>query len=257
MKAHPTSIIHPRARIDDDVEIGPFCVIGEHVQIEKGTKVKSHVSIDGWTEIGEGCAFYPFSSIGEPPQDLKFQGEPSVLRIGRNNVFREFVTLNRGTEGGGGETVIGDDNFFMAYCHVAHDCRIGNHVIMANAATLAGHITIADHAIIGGLSALHQFVKIGRHAIIGGASAVPKDVPPFCNATGNRAVLRGLNTVGLKRHGFAETTVQQLKQAYRLLFRSGLMLQEAAAQVRRESAGLPEVEELVRFVLESERGVCK
>ncbi len=257
MKAHPTSIIHPGARIEDDVEIGPFCVIGEHVQIGGGTKIKSHVSIDGWTEIGAGCAFYPFSSIGEPPQDLKFQGESSVLQIGRNNVFREFVTLNRGTEGGGGETVIGDDNFFMAYCHVAHDCRIGNHVVMANAATLAGHITIADHAIIGGLSAIHQFVKIGRYAIIGGASAVPKDVPPFCNATGNRAVLRGLNTVGLKRHGFVETTVQELKKAYRVLFRSDLILQEAAAQARKESAALPEIEELVRFVLESKRGVCK
>ncbi len=257
MKAHPTSIIHPGARIGDDVEIGPFCVIGEHVQIGKGTKIKSHVSIDGWTEIGEGCAFYPFSAIGEPPQDLKFQGEPSVLRIGRNNVFREFVTLNRGTEGGGGETVIGNDNFFLAYCHVAHDCRIGNHVVMANAATLGGHISIADHAIIGGLSAIHQFVKIGRYAIIGGASAVPKDVPPFCNATGNRAVLHGLNTVGLKRHGFAERTVQKLKQAYRHLFRSGLMLQEAAEHALQEGDGLPEVEELVRFVLASKRGVCR
>jgi UDP-N-acetylglucosamine acyltransferase len=257
MKIHPTSIIHPGARIDEDVEIGPYCTIGENVQIEKGTKIKSHVSIDGWTEIGAGCTFYPFSSIGEPPQDLKFQGEVSSLKIGNDNVFREFVTLNRGTKNGGGETVIGDHNFFMAYCHVAHDCRIGNHVILANAATLAGHISIEDHAIIGGITALHQFVRIGRYAIIGGASAVPKDVPPFCNATGNRAVLHGLNTIGLKRHNFPEGTIQALKKAYRVLFRSSLLLEDAVAQVEEEFPDLPEVRELIDFLRSSERGFCR
>jgi UDP-N-acetylglucosamine acyltransferase len=196
-----TSIIHPDAEIADDVQIGPHCIIGKHVRIGKGTRIKSHVSIDGWTEIGEGCTFFPFSSIGEPPQDLKFKGETSHLRIGSNNVFREFITLNRGTEQGGGETVIGDNNFFMAYCH-----------------------SIADHAIVGGLSAIHQFVRIGRYAIVGGASAVPKDVPPFCNATGNRATLHGLNTVGLKRHHFPEDTIKELKKAYRILFRSNLLV---------------------------------
>ena len=257
MNIHPTSIIHPGAEIADGVEVGPYCIIGEHVKIAGGTKVKSHVTINDWTEIGEGCTFFPFSSIGEPPQDLKFKGEESYLRIGRDNVFREFITLNRGTAEGGGATVIGDSNFFMAYCHVAHDCRIGNHVIMANAATLAGHITIADHAIIGGLSAIHQFVRIGRYAIIGGASAVPKDVPPFCNATGNRATLHGLNSVGLKRHRFPEETIRELKRAYRLLFRSNLMVQEATARVQTEVMALPEVQELVTFLTDSKRGFCR
>ncbi len=257
MRIHSTTLVHPGARIGEEVEIGPFCTIGEHVTIGAGTKIKSHVSIDGWTEIGEGCAFYPFSSIGEPPQDLKFKGEVSNLRIGKNNVFREFITLNRGTENGGGETVIGDNNFFMAYCHVAHDCRIGNHVVLANAATLAGHITIDDHAIIGGITAIHQFVRIGRYAIVGGASAVPKDVPPFCNATGNRATLHGLNTVGLRRHAFPGETVRELKKAYRILFRSSLLFEEARAQVKQEVADLPEVRELLEFLQNSERGFCR
>jgi UDP-N-acetylglucosamine acyltransferase len=257
MKIHPTAVIHPNAEIAEDVEIGPYCIVGEHVKIGEGTRIKSHVSIDGWTEIGEDCAFFPFSSVGEPPQDLKFKGEVSHLRIGRNNVFREYVTLNRGTENGGGETLIGDDNFFMAYCHVAHDCRIGNQVVMANAATLAGHIHIEDHAIIGGLSAIHQFVRIGRFAIIGGASAVPMDVPPFCNATGNRARLRGLNTVGLTRNHFPAEAIGELKKAYRLLFRSGLMLQEALVQAQDQVKDLPEVRELLAFLQTSERGICR
>ena len=257
MKVHETAVIHPNAAIAEDVEIGPYSIVGEHVKIGQGTKIKSHVSIDGWTEIDEGCTFYPFSSIGEPPQDLKFQGEASHLRIGRNNVFREFVTMNRGTEQGGGETVIGNHNFFMAYCHVAHDCRIGDHVIFANAATLGGHITIGDHAIIGGLTAIHQFVRVGRYAIIGGASAVPQDVPPFCNVTGNRAVLRGLNHVGLKRHGFSDELLRELKKAYRLLFRSGLLLQESIARAQEELEDLPEVRELLEFLKESKRGICR
>ena len=257
MSIDKTSMIHPKAEIAEDAEIGPFCTIGEHVKIGRGVRIKSHVSIQGWTEIGEECVFFPFSSIGEPPQDLKFKGEASRLIIGRNNVFREFVTLNRGTEHGGGETVIGDHNFFMAYCHVAHDCRIGNHVVMANAATLAGHITIEDHAIIGGLTAIHQFVRVGRYAIIGGASAVPMDVPPFCNVTGNRAQLHGLNTVGLQRHNFPEETIRELKNAYRILFRSDLLLQEAIARVSEEAADITEVRELLNFLRDSKRGICR
>ncbi len=257
MKIHPTAVLHPEAKIAPDVEIGPYCVIGEHVRIGSGTRIQSHVNINGWTEIGDGCTFYPFSSIGEPPQDLKFQGEVSTLRIGSNNIFREFVTLNRGTGHGGGETVIGNHNFFMAYCHVAHDCRIGDHVILANAATLAGHILIDDYAIIGGLSAIHQFVRIGRHAIIGGASAVPKDVPPFCNATGNRATLHGLNTTGLKRHRFPDETIRELKHAYRILFRSGQLLRDAFTQVEKEIPPLPEVVELTNFLKNSQRGFCR
>jgi UDP-N-acetylglucosamine acyltransferase len=257
MKIHKTAVIHPKAEIAPDVEIGPYSIVGEHVKIGQGTTIKSHVSIDGWTEIDEGCTFYPFSSIGEPPQDLKFRGEASVLRIGKNNLFREFVTLNRGTELGGGETVIGENNFFMAYCHVAHDCRIGNDVVMANAATLAGHIHVGDHAIIGGLTALHQFVRVGRYAIIGGASAVPKDVPPFCTVTGNRAKLHGLNTIGLKRHQFSDEVLGELKKAYRILFRSGLLLQEAITRVQADVAEIAEVRELLDFLKDSDRGVCR
>jgi UDP-N-acetylglucosamine acyltransferase len=257
MKIHKTAVVHPNAEVAEDVEVGPYCIIGEHVKVGRGTKIKSHISIDGWTEIGEGCAFFPFSSIGEPPQDLKFKGEISRLRIGSNNVFREYVTLNRGTEEGGGETVIGDHNFFMAYCHVAHDCRIGNHVIMANAATLAGHISIADHTIVGGLSAIHQFVNVGRYAIIGGASAVPKDVPPFCNVTGNRAKLHGLNTIGLKRNNIPDEAIGELKKAYRILFRSGLLLQEAMGRVEKEVKDISEVRELLDFLKKSERGICR
>lgn len=257
MSIDKTSIIHPGAEIAEDVEIGPFCTIGEHVKIGRGVRIKSHVSIDGWTEIGEACVFFPFSSIGEPPQDLKFGGEESRLIIGRNNLFREFITLNRGTEHGGGETVIGDHNFFMAYCHVAHDCRIGNHVVMANASGLAGHITIGDHAIIGGLSAIHQFVRVGRYAIIGGASAVPMDVLPFCNVTGNRAKLHGLNIVGLQRHNFPEETIRELKNAYRILFRSDLLMQQAVERVSAEVVDIPEVRELMNFLRESKRGICR
>lgn len=257
MTIHPTALIHPKADLAEEVEVGPYCIIGEHVKVGKGTRIQSHVSIQGWSEIGEGCEFFPFSSIGEPPQDLKFEGEVSWLRIGRGNVFREFVTLNRGTGHGGGETVIGDHNFFMAYCHVAHDCRIGNHVVLANAATLAGHITVEDHAIVGGLTAIHQFARVGRHAIIGGASAVPMDVPPFCNVTGNRARLHGLNTVGLKRHDFSEEVIRELKKAYRILFRSDLLLKDAIVRVRKEAADLPEVRELVDFLSHSQRGICR
>ncbi|MEK6776626.1 MAG: acyl-ACP--UDP-N-acetylglucosamine O-acyltransferase [bacterium] len=257
MSIDRTAIIHPGSEIAEDVEIGPFCTIGEHAKIGRGVRIKSHVSIDGWTEIGEECVFFPFSSIGEPPQDLKFGGEESRLIIGRSNVFREFITLNRGTEHGGGETVIGDHNFFMAYCHVAHDCRIGNHVVMANASALAGHITIGDHAIIGGLSAIHQFVRVGRYAIIGGASAVPMDVLPFCNVTGNRAKLHGLNIVGLQRHNFSEETIRELKNVYRILFRSDLLMQQAVERVSAEVADIPEVRELMNFLRESKRGICR
>jgi len=256
-RIHSTALIHPKARIDVDVEIGPYSVIGEHVQLHRGVQVASHVVIEGWTEIGEGCRIFQFASIGSVPQDLKFKGEKSHVMIGQKNTIREYVTVHRGTEPGGGVTKIGDHNLLMAYVHVAHDCQIGSHVILANAATLAGHITVQDHAVIGGLTGLHQFVRIGRHAIIGGASAVPQDVPPFVSAVGNRAKLYGLNTVGLKRHGFSDEQMALLKSAYKIMFRSKLSMKEAVEKIRTELAESPEAQELATFIETSERGVCR
>jgi UDP-N-acetylglucosamine acyltransferase len=257
VKIHPSALVHPKAELDPTVEVGPFSTIGEHVRIAKGVKIGAHVIVDGWTEIGEDCVFFPFSSIGLAPQDLKYKGEPSRLKIGKRNTFREFITLNRGTQTGRGETVIGDQNFLMAYVHVAHDCIVGNQVIMANAATLAGHITIGDHAILGGLSGVHQFVNIGAYAMIGGCSAVAQDIPPFVSVAGNRAKLYGLNLIGLKRHGFSKERLEGLKGTYKLLFRSALTLKEAAKQARGKWGAIPDVETLISFVESSERGVCR
>jgi UDP-N-acetylglucosamine acyltransferase len=254
---HPTALIHPGARLASDVTVGPYSVIGEHVTIGAGTQVGAHCVIEGWTDIGEGCVFSHFVSAGTPPQDLKFAGEESRLVIGARNTFREFVTLNRATHHGGGVTRIGDDNFLMAYVHVAHDCTLGNHVIMANAATLAGHIEIGDHAVLGGLTGVHQFVRIGAYAMIGGCSAVAQDVPPFVSAVGNRAKLYGLNLVGLKRQGFSEERIGALKKAYRLLFGAHLALKEALKQVRHDLSGNPDVETLVAFIEMSERGISR
>jgi UDP-N-acetylglucosamine acyltransferase len=254
---HASAIIHPKAQIADNVEIGPYTVIGEHVRLHPGTQIAAHVVIDGWTEIGEGCRVFPFASIGSVPQDLKFKGEESQVRIGRHNTIREYVTVNRGTEQGGGVTKIGDHNLLMAYVHVAHDCQIGDHVILANAATLAGHITVQDYAVIGGLTGLHQFVRIGRHSIIGGCSAVAQDIPPFVSAVGNRVKLYGLNAVGLKRHGFSDEQLASLKSAYKILFRSKLSMKEAVKKIRDEWPHSAEAQELATFVETSERGVCR
>lgn len=254
---HPTALVHPRAELDGDVVIGPYAIIGERVRLGKGTRVGAHVVMEGWTEIGDGCTFFSMSSIGTAPQDLKFGGEETKLRIGSGNTFREFVTINRGTRPGGGETVIGDHNFLMAYAHVAHDCEIGHHVIMANAATLAGHIHIGDYAVIGGLVGVHQFVKIGSYALVGGCSAVAQDVPPFTSVAGVHARLYGLNTVGLKRHGFTQKRIQLLKKAYRILFRSKLPLKEAMKRVGEETELSDDVQELLSFTAASQRGICR
>ena len=205
MQIHPTAVIHPKAQLAEDVQVGPFCVVGEHVTIRKGTRLLSHVTVEGWTEVGERCELHPFVSVGGPPQHLGYKGEPTKVVIGSDNIFREYVTVNRATVQGGGITSIGDKNFLMAYCHVAHDCRLGSHLIMANAASLAGHITIGDHAIIGGLSGIHQFVRIGAYAMVGGCCALGQDLPPFMRAAGGyRARMYGLNSVGLRRHDGAD-----------------------------------------------------
>lgn len=255
-KIHPTAIVDPAAELADDVEVGPYSIIEAPVAIGAGTWIGPHVVIRPYTTIGQRCRIYQFAVVGEIPQDLKFQGEESYLIIGDDNTIREFATLHRGTAGGGGVTRIGNNNLFMAYTHVAHDCQVGSHVIMSNAATLAGHITVEDYAILGGLSAVHQFCKIGTHAFIGGCSAVARDVPPFCMAVGNRAKLVGLNLVGLKRRGFSLATIETLRQAYDLLFLSDLTQKEAIAQVRERFPDEPAIQTLLTFIENSERGIA-
>lgn len=254
---HPTAIIHKGAEIGEGVSIGPYSIIGEGVVIGDRTKIGPHVVIYGPTEIGNDCTFFQFSAIGAIPQDLKFQGEDTKIRIGDRNTFREFVTIHRASSHGTRETVIGNDNYLMAYVHIAHDCHLGNNIIMVNGATLAGHIMIEDYAVIGGLSAIHQFTRVGGYAMVGGCSAVVQDVPPYMTAVGNRAKLYGLNLIGLKRHGFSDETIKILKKAYRIIFQSKLTLKEATKKVREEIKGSKEVDYLLRFIEESERGICR
>lgn len=254
---HQTAIIHAGAQIADDVEIGPYAIIGEHVSIASGTTVGPHTVIEGWTEIGRDNRIFQFASIGAPPQDLKYRGEKTLLKIGDRNNIREFATLHRGTADGGELTVVGNDNLFMAYSHVAHDCRLGNHVILANAATLAGHVEVDDFAILGGLCAVHQFTRVGAHVMISGGSMVTQDIPPFSIAQGDRAKTVGINQIGMKRRGFSEDSVRAVKQAYKLIFRSGLKLEEALEQIAAELSGFPEVEEFTGFVRRSTRGIAR
>jgi UDP-N-acetylglucosamine acyltransferase len=254
---HPSAIVHPGAELDVDVEVGPFVVIGEHVRIGRGTKIGPSSVIDGWTEIGEENQIFHLASVGAIPQDLKYKGEKTFLRIGNRNIIREFATIHLGTVTGDGETTVGDCNLFMAYCHVAHDCHIGNNVIMANGSTLAGHIIVEDHARLGGLSAIHQYVRIGEHVMIGGGAMVGQDVPPYTIAAGDRATLHGLNLVGLKRSGFSDEILGDLKKAYKILIRSNLRTDEALARIRSEVTMSPEVAHFVEFVEKSERGICR
>lgn len=254
---HPTAIIHQGAQIADDVSIGPYSVIGENVSIGSGTRVAAHVVIEGWTEIGSDNQFYQFSSIGAAPQDLKYSGEKTFLRIGDRNRIREFVTMNRGTVDGGGVTAVGNDNLFMAYSHVAHDCIVHDHAIMANGATLAGHVEIESSAILGGLCAVHQFCRIGCHTMISGGAMVAQDVPPYTVAQGDRAKTMGLNLIGMKRRGFSEETIRGIKKAYRMIFRSGMRLEQALEMVVEELESTAELEHFVNFIKESQRGIAR
>ena len=256
MSIHNLAVVHKNAQIGEEVTIGPFAVIGEDVVIGKGCKIGAHVFIDGCTQIGEYCEFYTGAVIGSPPQDLKYKGEKTRLVIGNHNIFREYVTVNTGTVGGGGVTTLGDHCLMMAYSHVAHDCHIGSHVNFGNCAGLSGHITAEDYAIIGGLSGIHQFVRIGTHCIVGGCTGVPQDVPPYMMASGARAKVYGLNSVGLKRRNFSDESIKALQKAYRMLFRSKLSIKHALEKVKAEIQGCPEVDHLVEFIEESERGIC-
>lgn len=256
-KIHKTAVVSSKAELENDVVIGPYCIIGDNVKIGKGTKIISNVNIEGITEIGENCTIFPFTIIGFPPQDLKYKGEPTGVRIGNNNTIREYVTIHRASVSGDGWTSLGDNNFIMAYVHIAHDCKIGNSVIMANLATLAGHVMVEDFVFIGGLVAVHQFTRIGAYAMVGGFSGVGQDIPPFTMASGPRAKLYGLNSVGLKRRGFSDETLNMLKKAYKILFRDKLSLKEALSKVKKELPQIPEIIHLLEFIEANKRGICR
>jgi UDP-N-acetylglucosamine acyltransferase len=256
-RVHPTAIVDARAEIDSDVQIGPYCVIGAGVRIGKGCRVHSHAVITGRTTLGEGNVVFPFATIGDTPQDLKYKGEPSELLIGNRNTIREYVSLNPGTTGGGMVTRVGDQNLLMMQCHIAHDCLLGDRNVVANGATLGGHVVIEDFVIVGGLVGIHQFVRIGTGAILGAGSMVSKDVPPYCNATGDRAKLHGLNLEGLKRRGFDRTVIALLRKAYRIVFQSALRTEDALKKIREELPSIPEIEKFVSFIAQSRRGVCR
>jgi UDP-N-acetylglucosamine acyltransferase len=253
---HPTAVVHPKARLGADCTIGPYSVIGEQVELGDGCILHSHVVIDGHTTLGRRNEVLPFACLGLKTQDLKWQGGVTRVRIGDDNTFREHVTVHSATSDGG-VTVIGSHNHFLAYSHVAHDCRLGDHIVMSNVATLAGHVIVEDHAVIGGLAAVHQFCRIGRMAIIGGCSKVVQDVPPFMLADGNPAETRTLNKVGLERNGVSEEAQAALKLAFKLLFREGLTVSNALLRIEATVPALPEIEHLVRFARESQRGISR
>ena len=257
MIQHPTAVIDSKAELDDSVTVGPYAIIGPHVTIGAGTTIGSHAVIDPHVSIGPDCRIFQFAAIGAVPQSLKFRGEKTFVKIGRGTIIREFVTIHRGTEFGGGITEVGEGCLLMNYTHIAHDCRVGREVVFANNATLAGHITIGDHATIGGLTAIHQFVQVGDYAFIGGKAAVVKDIPPFVISSGDRAKLHGLNSVGLKRHGFSPATLSELKKAYRIFFRIGLTMHEAVERVKAEVEQIPEVMTFVAFIQASKRGITR
>lgn len=256
-RIHPTAIIDSRAELDSDVEVGPYSVVGAGVRIGKGSRILSHASIQGRTTLGENNLVFPFATVGSVPQDLKYRGEPSELVIGDRNTIREYVSLNPGTAGGGMVTRVGDHNLLMMYCHIAHDCAVGNRNVIANGATLGGHVVIEDFVIVGGLVGIHQFVRIGTGALLGAGSMVSKDVPPYCNATGDRARLRGLNLEGLKRRGTDPVVIEAIRKAYRIAFHSKLRTEDALQTIRQDLPRIPEVEKFVSFIAGSQRGVCR
>lgn len=257
MAIHPTAVVDARAEVDASCEIGPFAVVGPHVRMAAGCVVGAHAVVTGRTTLGQGNRIFPHAVVGEVPQDLKFREEETTLVVGDRNTFREFTTVHLGTAGGGGETRIGSGGLFMANSHVAHDCRIGDGAIIANSVALAGHVTLEDHVHFGGLSACHQFCRIGRLAFVAGMTGVAMDVPPYCIASGSRAELAGLNTIGMQRAGMTEEQVGRVKQAYKVVFREKLPLAEAVAQVKAELGAHPEVALFVAFLEGSKRGVIR
>ena len=254
---HPTAVIDPSAKIAENVEVGAYSIIGAGVEIGEGTWIGPHVVIQGPTKMGKENKLFQFSSIGEVPQDKKFHGETSYLEIGDRNTIREFATINRGTEDGGGTTRIGDDNWLMAYIHIAHDCQVGNNTIFANNASLAGHAIIEDFVILGGFTLVHQFCKIGQHAFCGMGSAITKDVPPYVMVNGSPAHAHGLNSEGIKRKGFSKDALKALRDAYKIIYRSKLTVEVAKVELKSLAADFPEVQNMLTFLNESKRGILR
>src|SRR5687767_1715365 len=254
---HETAIVSAGARLGEGCHVGPFCVVGENVELADGVRLDSHVVVDGTTTIGDETHVFPFVSIGLAPQDLKYAGEETATEIGKRNQIREFVTIHRGTSGGGALTKIGDENLLMAQAHVAHDCQLGSQIIMANAATLAGHVEIADRANVGAYSGVHQFCRVGYEAFVGGYSVVVKDAPPFAIIQGNHAKCYGLNRVGMKRRGYSKDTIEKLHRAYHVLLSAKLNTTQALEKIKEEITGCPEVGMLVEFYESTKRGVVK
>jgi len=253
---HPAAIVHREARIGENCFVGPFCVVGEHVALGANCRLHSHVVIDGHTTLGRGNEIFPFASIGLKTQDLKWKGGVTRTEIGNNNTFREYVTVHSAT-GDGEVTKVGSNNHILAYCHLAHNVVVGNHIIMSNVATLAGHVTVEDRAVIGGLAAIHQFCRIGKMSIVGGCSKVVQDVPPFMMADGNPAETRTVNKVGLERNGVSAKTQAVIKKAYKILFREGLTIANGLKRIEKDLPDLPELNHLIEFVRSSERGISK
>jgi UDP-N-acetylglucosamine acyltransferase len=258
MPVHPTAIVDPQARLAETAEIGPYCIVGPDVKIAAGTRLMANVYVEGPTWIGEGNIFYPYSTVGVAPQDLKYKGETAETRIGARNKIREFVTIHRGTHGGGLITGIGDDNLLMAYVHVAHDSQVGNGAILGHGATLAGHVTICDYANIGAYSGIHQYCRVGRYAIVGGYSVITQDVLPFSSTVSERENhIFGANKIGLERRGFSTIRIEELQTTFRLLTRAGLNTSQAIDRIRAEVPRSPELEELLEFIQSGKRGFVK
>ena len=257
MNIHPTAVVDKKAKLADDIEVGPYAIIGPDVEIQSSTTIASHVVIEGHTTIGKGCRIFTGACVGTIPQDLKYKkGTKSFLKIGNNNIIREYVTLNLGTNEGG-VTSLGDDNLLMAYSHVAHDCKVGNVCVIANSGTLAGHVVLEDKVILGGLAAVHQFVRVGKMAIIGGCSKVVQDIPPFSMCDGHPARLYSVNLIGVRRSGMPKESQLVLKKVFKILFHSGLSLSSAMEKVKEVGRGFEEVDYLLNFIKNSERGVCR
>lgn len=257
MMIHSSAIIEKGAKIGKNVEIGPFSYIGPHVEIGDNTVIASHVVIEGHTKIGSGNQISQFASIGAPPQSVAYHGESTTVEIGNNNILREYVTINRGTPGDRGKTSIGDDNFLMAYVHIAHDCELGSNIVFANCASLAGHVSVEDYVIMGGFSLVHQFCRVGAHCITGIGSVCIQDVPPFTLVAGNKAITHGINVKGLRRRDFSADDINELKKAYKIIYRSGLTTRTAVDKIRQSEWVSPYIEQLVTFFDDSQRGVIR
>lgn len=257
MTIHPTAIVHPGARLAEGVQVGPYSIIGEHVEIGEGTRIGPHVVIEGHTRIGRDNRIFQFCSIGSEPQDKKYADEPTRLEIGDRNTIREFCSFSTGTVQDGSLTRVGNDNWIMAYVHVAHDCMVGNNTIFANNATLAGHVTVGDWAILGGFTGVHQFVRVGAHSFCGVGTVLLQDLPPFVTVSGNPAAPHGINSEGLKRRGYSSEGIMAIKRAYKTLYRNGLTLDEARRQIAEAAAQAPELQEFSDFIAESGRGIVR